>query len=113
MANEDKTTKDTDKPDTKADKPISPETSVQTRHVLPDGKHYVATAATLHLKNAEGDPHAEIQPVLARGGKRRGHLRRSADQRHDDEPHEGLAHAKRHRSLLDGLDEYFTHERDQ
>ena len=35
---------------------------------------------------AHRDAHAWIQPVL-RTGKRRGHLRRAADQRHGDESH--------------------------
>ena len=62
------------KPDTddkpKTDKPISPELAIETRHALPDGTGYLATAATLHLKNADGDPIGEVFHTIYTRGER-------------------------------------------
>lgn len=44
-----------DAKDAKDDKPVPAEVSIETRHALPDGTHYTATVATLHLVNDEGD----------------------------------------------------------
>lgn len=44
----------------KPDKPIPAELAIETRHALPDGTPYVATASTLHIKNADGDPIGEV-----------------------------------------------------
>lgn len=52
----------------KGDKPIPPELAIETRHALPDGTPYRATAATLHVKNAEGDPIGEVfHTIYTRG----------------------------------------------
>jgi carboxypeptidase C (cathepsin A) len=56
--------------DGKDDKPIPPELVIETRHALPDGTPYVATAATLHLKNENGDPVGEVfHTIYTRGEK--------------------------------------------
>ena len=62
---------------------------------------------------AQRDAHAQVQPVLARSRKRRGHFRRRADQRHDDEPHERRRHPQRLRRLLHRLDKNLAHQRHQ
>src|SRR6478736_1760208 len=64
-------------------------------------------------RTAHGNAHAQIQAVLARAGKRGGHFRRAADQRHDDEAHERLGHPERFRGFLHGFDEHLADERDQ
>lgn len=56
--------------DKKADKPIPPELLTETRHALSDGTTYVATAATLHVKNADGDPIGEVFHTIYTRGER-------------------------------------------
>ena len=58
-------------------------------------------------------PDAQVQPVLARAGKCRGHFRRGTDQCHDDETHESRRHAERLRCLLHRLDENLANQRHQ
>jgi carboxypeptidase C (cathepsin A) len=54
----------------KDEKPIPAELAIETRHALPDGTPYLATAATLHLKNGEGDPIGEVfHTIYTRGEK--------------------------------------------
>src|SRR5436190_1958636 len=59
------------------------------------------------------DAHAQVQPVLARTGKGRGHFRSAAHQRNDDEADKGRRHPKSHRGLLHRLDEDLADQRDQ
>jgi carboxypeptidase C (cathepsin A) len=62
---EDQTKKDAEKKDEKA---IPAELAIVTTHALPDGTPYVATAATLHLKNDDGDPIGEVfHTIYTRG----------------------------------------------
>ena len=59
--------KPADKKD-EGDKPVPAEISLETRHALPDGTPYVATAATLHLKNDAGEPIGEVfHTIYTRG----------------------------------------------
>ncbi|MFO0682805.1 MAG: hypothetical protein U0234_12165 [Sandaracinus sp.] len=44
----------------KPDKAAPAELAIETRHVLPDGRPYVATAATLHLRGEDGEPQGEV-----------------------------------------------------
>jgi carboxypeptidase C (cathepsin A) len=55
MANEAEA-KGAENKDKPGEKPVPAELGVVTRHALPSGAAYVATAATLHLKNDDGDP---------------------------------------------------------
>ena len=62
---------------------------------------------------AQRDAHAQVEPVLARGGKGRGHLGRAADQRDDDEADEDRRHAEVLGRHLHRLDEDLAHQRHQ
>lgn len=44
----------------KPDKAPPTELAIETRHVLPDGRPYVATAATLHLRGDDGEAQGEV-----------------------------------------------------
>ncbi len=62
---------------------------------------------------AQGDAHAQVEPVFAGAGECRAHFGRAADEGDDDEAHEGLGHPEVLGGLLYGGDEDFAHQGDE